>query len=104
MGNDVADIDNHWGKIRTLVLKSGNQFIPAPPIPFDLTEGTAFMKQVMDVYRNGGKNNNKNEEIAKFWDCNPYVVIHHGHTMFATKKITPGGHWIGITSIASRKA
>ena len=24
--------------------------------------------------------------------------------MFATKKITPGGHWIGITSIATRKA
>ena len=24
--------------------------------------------------------------------------------MFATKKITPGGHWIGITKIASRKA
>ena len=23
--------------------------------------------------------------------------------MFATKKITPGGHWIGITSIASKK-
>ena len=24
--------------------------------------------------------------------------------MFATKKITPGGHWIGITAVASRKA
>jgi hypothetical protein len=24
--------------------------------------------------------------------------------MFATKKITPGGHWIGITAIASRQA
>ena len=24
--------------------------------------------------------------------------------MFATKKITPGGHWIGITSIVTRKA
>jgi hypothetical protein len=27
-----------------------------------------------------------------------------GHTMFATKKITPGGHWIGIVAIAARKA
>ena len=43
-------------------------------------------------------------EIAKFWDCNPYVTHHKGHSMFATKKITPGGHWIGITSIATRKA
>ena len=24
--------------------------------------------------------------------------------MFATKKITPGGHWIGITSIVTQKA
>ena len=24
--------------------------------------------------------------------------------MFATKKITPGGHWIGITSVVTRKA
>ena len=24
--------------------------------------------------------------------------------MFATKKITPGGHWIGIVGLASRKA
>src|SRR5690606_19080019 len=26
-----------------------------------------------------------------------------GHLMFATKKITPGGHWLGITKIASKK-
>jgi len=27
-----------------------------------------------------------------------------GHVMFATKKITPGGHWMGIASIASAAA
>jgi hypothetical protein len=27
-----------------------------------------------------------------------------GHTMFATKKITPGGHWMGIVGIAARQA
>jgi hypothetical protein len=51
--------------------------------------------------------NNLDEEqinIAKFWDCNPYVTHHKGHAMFATKKITPGGHWMGITAIATRKA
>lgn len=102
--NYMQGIEPHWGNIRTLVLKSGDQFKPTPPIPFDLTEGSDFMKQVMDVYENGGKINNKNDEIAKFWDCNPYVVVHQGHTMLATKKITPGGHWIGITEIACRKA
>jgi len=43
-------------------------------------------------------------EIARFWDCNPYVSVTRGHLMFATKKITPGAHWMGIAKIASRKA
>jgi hypothetical protein len=42
--------------------------------------------------------------IAQFWDCNPYVSLHVGHVMFATKKITPGGHWVNIAAIAARKA
>jgi hypothetical protein len=46
----------------------------------------------------------KATEIASFWDCNPYVSHHRGHAMFATKKITPGGHWIGITKIAAKQA
>ena len=36
--------------------------------------------------------------IAAFWDCNPYVMHVQGHTMFATKKVTPGGHWMGIVA------
>jgi hypothetical protein len=27
-----------------------------------------------------------------------------GHAMFATKKITPGGHWMGITKLAARQS
>jgi hypothetical protein len=27
-----------------------------------------------------------------------------GHAMFATKKVTPGGHWMSIVGIAARKA
>jgi hypothetical protein len=27
-----------------------------------------------------------------------------GHLMYATKKITPGGHWMGIVGLATRKA
>ena len=42
--------------------------------------------------------------IAQFWDCNPYTSHTYGHVMYATKKITPGGHWIGITQIACKQA
>jgi hypothetical protein len=42
--------------------------------------------------------------VLAFWDCNPYVMHVQGHAMFATKKVTPGGHWMGITAIAARRA
>ncbi len=97
-------IEPHWDKIRTLVLKSSNQFPPIPPLEFDLTEGSEFQKQLMEVYEKGNGANADYREIASFWDCNPYVTHHRGHAMFATKKITPGGHWIGITAITTRKS
>ena len=36
--------------------------------------------------------------IARYWDDNPFVMEHSGHMMFANKKITPGGHWMGIAA------
>jgi len=97
-------IEPHWPKIRTMVLDSSNQFPPKDPIPFDLKKGSPFHKQLMEVYQVTNSLTEEQTNIAKFWDCNPYVSHHKGHAMFATKKITPGGHWIGITSIATRKA
>ena len=97
-------IEPHWNKIRTLVLNSSNQFVPKEPLKFDLTKGSPFQKQLQEVYEIGKKMDPEKIEIAKFWDCNPYVTHHRGHAMFATKKITPGGHWIGITAIAGRTA
>lgn len=97
-------IEPHWKDIRTMVLDSSSQFAPKDPIPFDLTKGSPFQKQLQQVYEIGQGLTDEQLEIAKFWDCNPYVTHHRGHAMFATKKITPGGHWIGITAIATRQA
>ncbi|MDB4067549.1 vanadium-dependent haloperoxidase [Flavobacteriaceae bacterium] len=97
-------IEPHWKQIRTMALDSSNQFQPKPPLAFDLTEGSPFQIQLKEVYEIGKNITDEQLEIAQFWDCNPYVTHHRGHAMFATKKITPGGHWIGITSIATRKA
>ena len=55
------------------------------------------------MYEAGVKLDERQTEIASFWDCNPYVSHHQGHVMFATKKITPGGHWIGVATIAARQ-
>ena len=96
-------IEPHWNKIRPFVIDSANQFVPERPTDFDVSEGSDFHKEIMEVYETVNNLNEEQKEIASFWDCNPYVMNVHGHVMFATKKITPGGHWIGIAKIASQK-
>ncbi|WOK09597.1 vanadium-dependent haloperoxidase [Imperialibacter roseus] len=100
----MEGIEPHWMKIRTLALDSCNQFVPKPPTPYDMAKNSQFYKELMEVYETGVNLSEEQTEIAKFWDCNPYVSHHKGHAMFATKKITPGGHWVGITAIATKQA
>ena len=97
-------IEPHWPEIRTMVLDSSNQFPPKDPPVLDLKKGSPFQKQLNEVFELTNNLTQEQVDIAKFWDCNPYVTHHKGHSMFATKKITPGGHWIGITSVATRQA
>jgi len=98
-------VEPHWNKIRTLVIDSAAQFAPPPPTPFDLTPGSPFHQEVLEVYSAlDAPDRAEREEIANFWDCNPYKTHQIGHVMFATKKISPGGHWMNITGLAARKA
>tara|TARA_R110002051_G_scaffold295922_1_gene361864 strand:- start:3791 stop:5158 length:1368 start_codon:yes stop_codon:yes gene_type:complete len=101
-------IEPHWSKIRPFALDSASQFKPVPPPIFSMDNNSNFYKELIEVYNIGNKimqDGDETEEvaIAKFWDCNPYVSVTRGHLMFATKKITPGAHWIGITKIACKK-
>jgi hypothetical protein len=101
-------IEPHWNKIRPFVIDSANQFIPTPPPPFSMEEGSEFYKEVKEVYDISMEITQKGDAseeiaIAQFWDCNPYVSVTRGHLMFATKKISPGAHWIGIVKIAAKK-
>ena len=100
----MEGIEPHWNKIRPFVIDSSNQFTPIPPTLYDMDKNSLFFKELMEVYTVGNNLNEEETEIASFWDCNPYVSHHIGHAMYATKKITPGGHWIGITAIATRQA
>ncbi len=100
-------IEPHWDKIRPFTLDSAQQFVPVPPTPFDMAEESKFYEEVLEVYTALEVDKEVKEEritIAKFWDCNPYISHHKGHVMFATKKITPGGHWMGISQIACKTA
>lgn len=100
----MEGIEPSWNKIRTFVIDSATQFIPPPPTPFDMNKDSQFYKELLVVYETGVNLDENQEAIAKFWDCNPFVTHHAGHAMFATKKITPGGHWMGITAITTRKS
>lgn len=102
-------IEPSWGKIRPFALDRPNQFQPAPPTAYSTDEDSKWFREVTEVYQAltvaGDEAELKERKaIAQFWDCNPYVSHHVGHVMFATKKITPGGHWINIAAIASRQA
>ena len=97
-------IEPHWREIRPFVIDSAEQFVPPPPTPFDMDTTSLFYKELLEVYEALEEDKEERIEIAQFWDCNPYVSHHKGHVMFATKKITPGGHWMGICYITTRKA
>lgn len=103
----MEGIEPHWSKIRPFVIDSASQFKPTSPPPFSMEEDSEFFREVKEVYDISNEITAKGDEseevaIAQFWDCNPYVSVTRGHLMFATKKISPGAHWIGITKIASR--
>ena len=96
-------VEPNWFKIRPFVIDSCSQFTPAKPVAFDSKKNSGFYNEMMQVYQTGNTLTEEQKKIASFWDCNPFVMHTTGHVMYATKKITPGGHWLGITAIATRK-
>src|SRR5205809_2022482 len=96
-------VEPHWGELRPFVMDSGSQIRPSRPHAFTMTRGSPYYRELREVYEVGRHLSEEQRAIASFWDCNPYVMHGQGHAMFATKKVTPGGHWMGIVPIAARK-
>ncbi|MEX1185750.1 MAG: vanadium-dependent haloperoxidase [Gemmatimonadaceae bacterium] len=97
-------IEPSWATLRPFLMDSSSQFRPKPPHAFDTAQASPFFLQVKEVFDIGNQLSDEQREIAGFWDCNPYVMHIRGHAMYAMKKITPGGHWMGIVAIASRES
>ena len=83
-----------------MTLDSSSQFRPALALPFGTDTSSVFYRQAFEVYTVTKHLSAENIAIASFWDCNPFAVSTEGHLNFATKKISPGGHWISIAGIA----
>jgi hypothetical protein len=97
-------VEPHWSKLRPFLLDSCQQFAPPPPAAFSTDTNSLFHAQARQVRDIGLKLTNQQREIADFWDCNPFKMNIRGHVLFATKKISPGGHWMNITRLACKKA
>ena len=95
-------VEPNWQTLRPFVMDSASQYKPEPPLPFDTTKGSPYLKEAIEVYEKGKSLTDEERNIAAFWDCNPYVMNVQGHTMYATKKITPGGHWMSIAGVVSK--
>lgn len=97
-------VEPNWNKIRPFLIDSAQQFRPLLATPFSTNKNSKFYKEAFSVYKSGLSLADEQSEIAFFWDCNPFKMSVNGHVMFATKKISPGGHWINIARISCRKA
>ena len=98
----IAAIEPHWKQIRCLTLDSAAVFRPQTATLFSIEPGTPFHKEALEVYTVCTSLTDEQKAIAAFWDCNPFHITMQGHLNFATKKISPGGHWMQIAGLASR--
>ncbi|HSQ44445.1 MAG TPA: vanadium-dependent haloperoxidase [Ginsengibacter sp.] len=100
----ITAVEPNWKRIRPMIIDSATQFKPVPPITFSKDSGTEFYAQAKEVYDVSKNLSKEQENIALFWDCNPFAVNTEGHMMIGYKKITPGGHWMNIAGIGATKA
>jgi hypothetical protein len=94
-------VEPYWNQIRTMVLVKPDEIATPPPAPYKSETFTAAWKEVYETKKNITK---EQTWTANFWDCNPYATRTVGHLMYSIKKVSPGGHWMGITGIAVGKS
>jgi hypothetical protein len=91
-----------WPTLRCMVMDSANMFPPPSPPAFSKDTTSDFYKIAKDVMVTGNTLDSTQKWIANFWDCNSFKLHVEGHAMFATKAMTPPGHWMEIVGTISR--
>ncbi|MBO9613840.1 MAG: vanadium-dependent haloperoxidase [Dyadobacter sp.] len=100
----MEGVEPHWKTIRPVLIDSCGQFVPKPPVEFSKDSTSAFFKLAREVYDVSQNLTKQQRFIASYWDCNPFAINTSGHMNIGFKKISPGGHWMNITGIATAKA
>jgi hypothetical protein len=96
-------VEPKWATIRTIALDSPNTFPIVPPPPFSKDSTSEFYKMALQVYDTVNALDTNRQWIANFWDCNSFKLHQEGHVMFATKAMTPAGHWLEIISTVTKE-
>lgn len=98
-------LEPHWSEIRTLAIDSARQFMPPPPMDFDIkNKNSEYYQQVLAVKNAIDSLTPEQKHIAEFWDDLNTRLNVSGHVQYLSKKFSPPGHWMNIVGIASMKA
>jgi hypothetical protein len=96
-------LEPYWATLRPFAIDSASQYSHGGLIKYDPDSSSDFYRQMKEVYSIVNNMTKDQADQASFWDCNPYALQQIGHLEFGLKKISPGGHWMGITGIACKK-
>jgi hypothetical protein len=89
-------VEPNWKKIRPMTLSRADQFMIPEPASFT---SLRFAEERKEVAETGLHLTDSQRLCAAFWDCNPFAVQTVGHLVYSVKKISPGGHWMGVTGL-----
>jgi hypothetical protein len=89
----------YWSLILPLAMDSASACKPPSPPAYSSDSSSIYYKELKTVYQLSKSLSTEQQLIARFWDDNPFVLEHAGHLSFASKKMAPVGHWMGITGI-----
>ncbi len=96
----LPPVEPYFGTIRSFLLDSAAELRPRPPVAFDTLPGSGFGQLLRQVRQTGRTLTPEQQQIAGFWDCNPFAVQDQGHLQVGLKKMSPGAHWMKIAGLA----
>jgi len=79
-------IEPYWAQVRPMVMRSSDEIVPEPHVPFSSDPTSAFYAQALHVVHAQRTLTDPQRDIASFWSDNP---VFSG---------LPSGHWMLLTS------
>lgn len=101
--NFAKPLSPYCGQVRTIVLKSEREIPVRAHIPFSKESNSEFYKASYEIFTMSKSITAEQKAMADFWNDNPVVTDYHGHFIFNSRQISPGGHWMSIAEQVLRE-